>query len=461
MSRLPEPVEYYERMLEFLEEWKVDLLIAHFSDDHGLAISLPGFEGEARDHALTLSQCERLLKMAEARGIEVVPEVECLGHTRYLTDREKYRHLATASAGPELNHNSIDPEHPDTWKLIDALFHSVGGLFSSRYIHVGCDEANLKPWAEKRGKDPRKVWLKFVNRLVARVIEMNRVPVIWSDHFEIHPESLAEMDSRVVVDWWKYEADPDPEPLKRFKAKGFAEVWVSPALAWHGSRVLPNLSSIKNMARLGAFAGQYQADAYVNTMWDPFRYVQHANWFGIAYGAMCGQEQKEVPLTRFAETFQSRVFQTPDSPEKDGLLSFLENYPKVEVTCGMSEVLCGSLDSLPKGEEALAKKSLESARLCLRTSRGIKVSRNSDIFEGMVLAVEIAEVLLKAVLFKANGEHPGNDFERTRAKVMDKYREDWNRCRFDDQVERESPPFTNESASMLGVLLKCAKLTSV
>jgi hypothetical protein len=55
-SRLVEQHRYYFELVEVLASWGLDTLLFHFSDDHGLSVSLPGFEELAAPHALSALQ---------------------------------------------------------------------------------------------------------------------------------------------------------------------------------------------------------------------------------------------------------------------------------------------------------------------------------------------------------------------------------------------------------------------
>ena len=59
------------------------------------------------------------------RGIEVIPELETFGHTRYITDKTEYQHLTAGKRTKEIHFNAINPLHEDTHSLMFQLIQSV------------------------------------------------------------------------------------------------------------------------------------------------------------------------------------------------------------------------------------------------------------------------------------------------------------------------------------------------
>ena len=138
-SRLLEKHEYYYRLIDFMSEWEMNTLLFHFSDDHGLSIALPGFEKLAHKHAFTPFEIGILVEYAKERGIDIIPELEVFGHTRYITDHPDYYHLYVGDRSNQVVFNALDPRNPETIDLMRSIIIEFAKLFPSEYMHLGCD----------------------------------------------------------------------------------------------------------------------------------------------------------------------------------------------------------------------------------------------------------------------------------------------------------------------------------
>ena len=142
-ARVLERPAYYFRLVEFMADWGMNTLVLHFTDDHGCAVALPGFEELAMPHAFSATAIRRLVAHAAARGVEVIPELETFGHIRYLTALPRYRHLGLHCGTRKLTFNALDPLNAESTALMDRLIGAVAQLFPSPHLHLGCDEVNL------------------------------------------------------------------------------------------------------------------------------------------------------------------------------------------------------------------------------------------------------------------------------------------------------------------------------
>ncbi|MDZ7796936.1 MAG: family 20 glycosylhydrolase [Candidatus Marinimicrobia bacterium] len=197
-ARLLERYDYYYRLVDFMAEWQMNTLVLHFSDDHGLSVRLPGFEKLARDHAFSPGEIRKFITYAAEKGIDVIPELEVFGHTRYITDHPDYRHLYIGEWSQELSFNAIDPLHPGTIMLMRGMIAAVADLFPSNFLHIGCDEVNLAPLHLEDETKEARVWTEYVNAMIDIVHEQGKTPVIWNDHLNKN-ENIAQMLRRDVV----------------------------------------------------------------------------------------------------------------------------------------------------------------------------------------------------------------------------------------------------------------------
>ena len=150
-ARLLEPQPYYYRLVEFMAGWRMNTLLMHLADDWGCTVRLPGFEHLAMPRAFTPADLRKLTGFAGVRGVDVIPELETFGHTRYLTDHPRYRHLFGGRRTRKLRFNAVDPLNPETHELMRSLIAAMAKAFPSKYIHLGCDEVDLKDYCRRKG----------------------------------------------------------------------------------------------------------------------------------------------------------------------------------------------------------------------------------------------------------------------------------------------------------------------
>ena len=129
-ARLTERHEFYFDLLESMAAWGMNTLWWHFADDDGFVLKLKSHPELATPYAFSRSEMRRLIDAAGKLGIDVVPEVESLGHARYITRLRQYAHLADGSTdGSGLN--AVCPSHPDTLDILGEIIAEVAEVFDS------------------------------------------------------------------------------------------------------------------------------------------------------------------------------------------------------------------------------------------------------------------------------------------------------------------------------------------
>ena len=140
---LPEDPSYYRRAIDFCHEWNMNAYLISLADDQGCAFRFKSHpELITHKNALTHEQAKELAEYARQRGVELIPEIESFGHTRFITGVPEYAHLADQMPGGRGNFSAVTPVAPGTLKLFADLYREVAEVFPSRYFHGGCDEVN-------------------------------------------------------------------------------------------------------------------------------------------------------------------------------------------------------------------------------------------------------------------------------------------------------------------------------
>ena len=315
-GRVPETMDYYKRVIEFCAEWELNTLQFRLTDDQGSAMcftSVPDLVNHA--NAFTPEQLRSLVEFAQSHDVDLIPEVESFGHTGYITRSPTYAHLLDQEATGSLEFTGIIPVNPESLQLFEKLYHEVAAIFSSTYLHGGCDEVNWGGSALSRkalqAKTRAQIWAEYLNALNQISAGLGKQFIVWGD-FVLHkePEILGELNKNIIVMDWNYEGNSSARFRETFQK-----------VSANGSRGIgaPGLSSYKWGARVGTEQLRNidaYADAYLETddpnslgviltNWIPSRYVQNSIWDGFAYAAIAFNEGTATAQTsgfrRFVE----------------------------------------------------------------------------------------------------------------------------------------------------------------
>lgn len=315
-ARLVESQEYYRRFLDFCADWGVNAVIFRLTDDQGCALRFRSHpELVTHPNALTPEEAQALASYAAACGIELIPEIESLGHSHYITRSPEHADLDDQAAGGHSWANALIPLHPKTMQILGDLYAEAAALFPGRYLHAGCDETNWggSTFSQELLKTRTKVqvWGEYLNALNAKVRILNREMIIWDDMVLQHePAILDHLDRSIILHDWEY-AGTDPAPvaarLDLARDKGFRMLG-GPALHWckWGPRVgaaqLANIDAYADVVREGEDRASL---GVITTHWLSSRHLRDAIWDGLAYAAVAmnegGAVARATAFRRFVE----------------------------------------------------------------------------------------------------------------------------------------------------------------
>lgn len=234
---------------------------------------------------LTPEDILKLDALCRAHHIELVPNLQSLGHHRRLLSLPQYAHLAETPW-----RWSFATANEGTFALFDELYEDFLAPFTSRWLNIGADE----PWDLGRGQSAAltaeigigRVYLRHVQRLHALAAKHGRRIMLWADMLKHYPELAGELPEDVLLlDWW-YEARPRYKTLDVLSAAG-RPFFVCPGTSsW--TTLFPRLenaiANIRDYVRQGLAAG---AQGMLLTDWgdDGHYQVYSHSWYPILWGA--------------------------------------------------------------------------------------------------------------------------------------------------------------------------------
>lgn len=204
------------------------------------------------------------------RGIELVPNQNSFAHLERWLRHAPYRHLAECPdgfehpiAGWRTFGGTLAPTE-ESAAFIDTLYAELLPNFTSKLLHIGCDE----PWELGQGRSKERVdregkhllYLEFLNRLFALAEKHEHQAQFWSDIILERPDLVPQLPKNVTPVIWGYEADsPYAEQCRIVADAGFeGNFYVAPGAGnWNsfGGRLDVARANITLAAKEGAAKG--------------------------------------------------------------------------------------------------------------------------------------------------------------------------------------------------------------
>ncbi len=178
VSRHFMPKEFIKKFIDIMSIHKMNKFHWHLTDDHGWRIEIkkypklteigsmregtlighsrfagknPKFDNIPHGGFYTQEEIKDIIKYAEERFIEIIPEIDMPGHTASLI--ASYPELGTLKEKTEVKkiwgvQDEILIPTENTFSFLDNLFREIADIFPSSYVHIGGDEARKKQWIE-------------------------------------------------------------------------------------------------------------------------------------------------------------------------------------------------------------------------------------------------------------------------------------------------------------------------
>ncbi|MEM5947654.1 family 20 glycosylhydrolase [Spirochaetia bacterium 38H-sp] len=214
----------------------------------------------------------RLQQYAAARGIELVPNQNSLGHMERWLKHNKYRHLAEKPDGftdPwgvfRADPSTLCPTDTDSLVLVKDLYSQLLPLFSSPLCNVGGDEpfefgsGRSKAECDKRGKS--SVYLDYILKLRDIAASYGKRIQVWGDFILEHNEILDKLPHDVIVaDWWYDAGYKFSEHAQSFRERDIpfylcvgTSSWLSLGGRWENARqnILEAIEAARQSSPLG------------------------------------------------------------------------------------------------------------------------------------------------------------------------------------------------------------------
>jgi len=223
LARFWQPVETIKETIDMLWFYKGKYLVLHLTDDQNVTFPFEGYpklktvneNGERRYY--TLKELKELVAYAKERGIVLIPELDLPGHSTKFWSHypEIFGSIDSKTKKPKkLRVINLANEH--TYTEVSKMIKSLAAVFyTSPYIHLGCDEVNLKElvklkdyqaFCKKNGLelaaagDANELFCYYINRMNTVVKETGKQTLIWEGFHDtgVGSQTIAK-DIKVIV----------------------------------------------------------------------------------------------------------------------------------------------------------------------------------------------------------------------------------------------------------------------
>ena len=294
-------VDYWKHWIRELSRLKINQIMLYMEDDYHFA-KYP-FLGRA--DTFTPAKAAELVSFARDHYVELVPQLESLGHADALLAHAELQDLRLAGGS-----SAICPNAERTGPLLDDLFGELAAAFpQSPLFHVGGDEvwgfagdARCAAMVKERGEEG--VYAFHLNNLQALLARRGRTMAFWGDEVLAFPKVADTLSRAAVVFDWHYGDQPAYPSLQFFQERGFKRLYACPAV--HGFfDVYPQYGlAFRNIAGFTRAAVERQIEGVCCTTWGMNRGGNAENYlYGLAYAAQCAWNSQETERPAFAARF--------------------------------------------------------------------------------------------------------------------------------------------------------------
>lgn len=178
-------VEDIKRQIDIASAYKINTLHLHLSDDQGWRLEIKKWQdltkiggmtevGGDEGGYYTQDQFKDIVKYANERYIDIIPEFDMPGHTNAMLASYGFLNENGEKANPYIGTNvgfsSLMCKDEKTYQMIEDIIKEVSEISPSQYIHIGGDEAH---------STSKEDYEYFISRVVKIVQKYGKTPIGW------------------------------------------------------------------------------------------------------------------------------------------------------------------------------------------------------------------------------------------------------------------------------------------
>lgn len=231
-------VDFIKKVLDLCAFHKLNTFHWHLTDDQGWRFPVEGYpllteiggkrlaprkpkvmEGLNEDNSYrrryyTEEEIKDIVKYADDRFINIVPEVDIPGHSSALL--ASYPEFGCTGGPYQVEHrwgvfsDILCAGNDNIFKIYDAVFASLEKLFPGKYVHIGGDECRTTRWekcpkCQQRMKDENldntNQLQSWVTKKMVELLEKHgKIPIGWDEVLE-NTEKIPVPEDLIVQSW--------------------------------------------------------------------------------------------------------------------------------------------------------------------------------------------------------------------------------------------------------------------
>lgn len=235
------PVTEVKFFIDQMSKYKYNTLQLHLTDDQGWRIEIkkhpgltrigafrnPNAGSEGPDNGFyTQEELRELVQYAQARNIEIVPEIDIPGHTVAVLATYPELGCTHTDTLPKIMGKTVDlmlcANNEKVYAIYDDIIKEIASLFPSSRIHMGGDEAVIdKNWTQcnrcqslmkQLGYTKESQLMNyFFGKILASVRRYGKEPLLWCELDNIRMpahEYLFDYPKDATLITWRYGLTP-------------------------------------------------------------------------------------------------------------------------------------------------------------------------------------------------------------------------------------------------------------
>lgn len=326
----------------------------------GFSFAYPSYSEVWKDATpITGEEIRYLDTYCKARGIELVPNQNSLGHMAAWLSREEFRHLAETENGMEFMGNAMpistfDATDPASLDLVTSLMDDMLPFFSSDKFNVNLDE----PFELGKGKNKALVeekgvaylYLDYLKRLQERVAARGKHMYMWGDILANHPETFHQLPEDVTVLDWGYEAFSPFEEHAAALQKAHVPFILCPGTSTWTTLTGRTDNMMGNILNAAKAALAHDGEGVLLTAWGDGGHLEYEplNDSAMAYAASCIWGQLDTTEAEISSYLNRYVYQDKSENIAQiildlGRLYHFEEFPMINMTIASMTLMMGVL----------------------------------------------------------------------------------------------------------------------
>lgn len=202
LARQRETIPAIGSFIRFAREWGCNTLVLYLEG----VVRTKSFPDRPKNQSYSPDDMRRIVEMAAAAQMDVVPCVSTIGHVEHFTSCRRLGHLCE---DPVSAPRMFCPSNPKIYDFLELYLAEIAELFPGPNFHIGCDEADelgFCPLCRRRTRED--LMIAHIRRVRRMMQSQGKRVWIWDDMLEnASLRKLAQLPRDIVLCTWNYRSE--------------------------------------------------------------------------------------------------------------------------------------------------------------------------------------------------------------------------------------------------------------